>query len=281
MLTIGSDQKISQNFIEQRLLPELRNNISPFGLEVDCLAIRRSSGKLGKIPLDHQNVVREMQVWSKYLRHRPISTILFKDPFVAFNASSLSQIVSSVGENFRLLNSRREEHAAVIQFQHVTEDRLALLKDLDFNHIKINLNETLRSESVVYVNRLLEEFQFPYISFVVQLDGNDVNYLAKFLTIFSEVQPETIIIDASSKNGLNGRDCCFAELSTRLGYIALSSTTVVRYRSKLIGAPRDKLGLGPNACSRFGDCKITNFGSLFDYADSLKNASLPIFQAAF
>lgn len=276
MRTLNPHQATPQDFIAGRLLSALRDNIAPLGLRVDCLSLRHLSDKSGMICFNYKNLLDEIQIWGKYLKHKPLGVTLFKDPLVAFNAYALSEIVSAINENLHLLNSRREEHAAIIRLQHVTEHTFSLLKDLNFNHIKICLNASFNDRQAKHIVNLIEDFQFPYISLIVDIGISDLEFFSRLLKLSVSTQPETIVVNVSSKVDLERRDHYFAELFAQYGYSTCYPSAVVRHRSNLISPPQDNLCLGPNSCSIIGGYKITNHRNILDYSDCLRGSRLPI-----
>ena len=134
-----NEPHIPHEIVLELLNCQLRNNISPLSLEIDCASLRAWSEEHTQERFRYQNLLRELRAWNKYLGRRPVNRVWINEPFVLLDAPGLTELVHAVAQNLKLIKGRHVEYSATLNLTDFSRQNIALLKGLEFNHIQIRV----------------------------------------------------------------------------------------------------------------------------------------------
>ena len=187
-----AEPHLPQEIVIELLHRQVRNNISPMSLEVDCQQLKQWAVENGNERFRHQNLIRELKTWSHFLSHRPFNRVSINEPFLLVDAPNFTEVVHSIGKNLKLLNAHNIEHAITLSTQYVTKDNIALIKGLKFNHMRIRVDESVSIDSLSKLAEMVREFNIPCVSVVMDIQSNTDDVPMLIMEVLSFIRPETL-----------------------------------------------------------------------------------------
>lgn len=278
MLNAARDEPhIPQEVVLELLNCQLRNNISPLALEIDCATMRAWSEEQMQERFRYQNLVRELRAWNKYLGRRPVSRVWMNEPFCLMDAPSLTELVHAVAQNLKLIKGRHVEHIATLSLADFTPQNIALLKGLDFNHVQMRVPVGFELPELQKLKQMLMEFKFPYISVQLDFGSEQPDFTLQLMELLSFIEPATVTFNHKLQNPL--KDVSGEGLTAMLmqfGYFLQEPATILKFYSPLHARPADCVRLGPGAASRFGQLRTLNFTTPSGYHNRVQTSGLPV-----
>lgn len=272
-----SESHMPLDAVERALQRRLRDNIAPLGLEIDCPKLLAWAQHWHEPGFRYQNLVRELRVWSVYLRRRPLARTYFNDPFKLMDAPGLTELVYAIGQTLRLLHGHHVEHCAKLTSTDLTRQNLGLLKGLEFNHICLAVDDDLDLQELQVHRQMLEDFKFKYFSLEFTFDYDDGDFLLHLMELLSYIEPASLRFAGAEPTPLadldrNGLD----KLLMQFGYFLSGHNTLLKVNTPLHKRPRDTLRLGPGERSRFATAQASNFTAPIQYGERLDKNLLPV-----
>lgn len=262
--------------IERLLQQKLRSNIAPFGLELDCNALLGWARQWDEPGFRHQNLVRELRVWSGLLARKPLARTYFSDPFQLLDAPALTEVVYAIGQNLKLLNGHHVEHGVTLNHHDLTRQNLGLLKGLDFNHICLKISDDFDLQELQVHRQMLADFRFAHFSLELDFDAAEPDFLLHLMELLSFIEPASVCFGTGMRAPFAKVDRDgLTTLLMQFGYFLADSGSLLRHGSPLHKRPRDTLCLGPGAGSRFAALQVTNLAAPDQFGARLDAAQLP------
>lgn len=272
-----SEPHIAQEIVLELLHCQLRNNIAPLGLEIDCANLRAWSEEHTQERFRYQNLVRELRAWNKYLGRRPVNRIWINEPFTLMDAPALTELVHAVAQNLKLIKGHHVEHSVTLTLTDFSRQNIALLKGLEFNHVQIRVPEDFELQQLQHLKQLLQEFKFPYISLQLDFDSESSDFMLRLMELLSFIEPSTLGFHPSRTQPLSRlNNEGLTALLMQFGYYLQEPSTILKFYSPLHGRPIDCVRLGPGAASRFGALRTLNFVSPESYQSRVQTSGLPV-----
>jgi hypothetical protein len=268
---------IPQEIVLELLHCQLRNNITPLGLEIDCASLRAWSEEHTEERFRYQNLVRELRAWNKYLGRRPVNRVWINEPFALMDAPSLTELVHAVAQNLKLTKGHHVEHSVTLTLADFSRQNIALIKGLDFNHIQIRVPENFDLLQLQNLKQMLREFKFPYASLQLDFDSESNDFMLRLMELLSFIEPSTLGFHpklTSPFSRVNNEG--LAALLMQFGYYMKEPATILRFHSPLHGRPTDCIRLGPGAACRFGALRTLNFTTPESYQSRVQTSGLPV-----
>lgn len=278
MLNAPADEPhIPQEVVLELLHCQLRNNIAPLALEIDCAAMRAWGEEHLKERFRYQNLVRELRAWNKYLSRRPVSRVWLNEPFCLMDAPSLTELIHAVAQNLKLMKGHHVEHAVTLCLNDFSRENIALLKGLEFNHIQMRVPANFDLPQLQQLKQLLTEFKFTYISLQLDFDSSSGDFNLQLMELLSFIAPSTLTFSPLLQEPLKRVVSeGFTSLLMQFGYFLQEPSTILRFYSPLHGRPADYLRLGPGAACRFGHLRTLNFATPVGYSNRVQTSGLPV-----
>lgn len=274
---VHEEPHLPQEVVLELLHCQLRNNIAPLALEIDCAAMRTWGEEQMLERFRYQNLVRELRAWNHYLNRRPISRILINEPFCLMDAPSLTELTHAIGQNLKLISGNHVEHTATLAIADITRQNIALLKGLGFNHIEIRVPVDFDIQQLRQVKQTLLEFKIAYVSLQLDFGSERDAFSMQLMELLSFVEPATLAFHRSIKDPLAriaGEG--LTALLMQFGYFLHEDNTIMRFNSPLRSRPTDCVRLGPGAASRFGAMRTVNFATAPAYHARVQTNGLPV-----
>lgn len=278
MLNAASDEPhLPQEVVLELLNCQLRNNIAPLAVEVDCAAMRLWGEEQTQERFRYQNLVRELRAWNKYLGRRPVSRVWVNEPFSLMDAPSLTELVHAIAQNLKLIKGRHVEHAVTLSLADFSRQNVALLKGLEFNHIQIRVPAGFELPELQKLKQLLVEFKFSFISLQLDFGSDQADFTLQLMELLSFLEPATVSFHPELENPL-GRITGegLTAMLMQFGYFLQEPATILQFYSPLHGRPADCVRLGPGAASRFGKLRTLNFSTPTGYQQRVQTSGLPV-----
>lgn len=272
-----NEPHIPQEVVLELLNCQLRNNIAPLALEVDCAAMRTWGEEQVQERFRYQNLVRELRAWNKYLGRRPVSRVWINEPFCLMDAPSLTELVHAIAQNLKLIKGRHVEHATTLSLTDFTRQNLALLKGLDFNHILMRVPAGFELAHLQQLKQLLAEFKFPYVSLQLDFSSSQPDFTLQLMELLSFLSPATVGFHKSLQDplkGISGEG--LTAMLMQFGYFLQEPATILQFYSPLHARPADCVRLGPGAASQFGALRTLNFSAPESYQNRVQTSGLPV-----
>lgn len=268
---------LPQEVVLELLNCQLRNNIAPLALEVDCAAMRAWGEQATQERFRYQNLVRELRAWNKYLGRRPVSRVWINEPFCLMDAPSLTEVVHAIAQNLKLIKGRHVEHAVTLGIADFSRQNVALLKGLEFNHIQIRVPAGFELQQLQKLKQMLMEFKFAFISLQLDFGSEQPDFTLQLMELLSFLEPATVSFQQELQNPLK---CITGEGLTAMlmqfGYFLQEPATILQFYSPLHARPADCVRLGPGAASRFGHLRTLNFSTPTGYHNRVQTSGLPV-----
>lgn len=263
--------------VSDLLRRQLRNTIAPLGLDIDCAALAQWGKNAGLARFRHQNLVSELKCWSPYVNRRPISNIHLNEPFALLDAANLTELAHAIGQNLALMQGHHVQHTVTLRERDISRPNIALLKGLNFNHIRARVEKPIELQRLQVLKQSLDEFKFDFISLVIPVEasGNDLAlHLMEMLSFFA---PETLLLECpDDAKALNANLQDMAAMLMQFGYYFQPPAHIVKVRSPLHSRPQDCLRLGPGAQCSLGSMRTSNVVAGEAYQRCLDKLQLPI-----
>lgn len=269
---IDNEPHIAQEVVLELLHCQMRNSIAPLGLEIDCGGLRLWGEQQGWPRFRHQLLIRELKNWNPYLCRRPVNRFYLHEPFAILDAPGLTEFVHAASQNLKLSQGRHTEYLATLEERDVTSENIALLKGLQFNHIRILVYPDYDIEQLGLLQQQIRDFKIPHISFALAFGLEDRDCNLHLLQILSFLEPETLSLQPGSSSSISG----LPALLMQFGYYLRDDNTIIRTKSPLHNISLDCLRLGPGSNSQFGALRTTNFSHPDAYQERLGKCGLPI-----
>jgi hypothetical protein len=272
-----SEPHIPQEIVLELLHCQLRNNIAPLGLEIDCAQLRAWSEEHTDERFRYQNLVRELRAWNKYLGRRPVNRIWINEPFALMDAPALTELVHAVAQNLKLIKGHHVEHSVTLALTDFSRQNIALLKGLEFNHIQIRVPEDFELQQLQNLKQILQEFKFPYISLQLDFDSESSDFMLRLMELLSFIEPSTLGFHPSRNQPfvrINNEG--LTALLMQFGYYLQEPAAILKFHSPFHGRPIDCVRLGPGAASRFGALRTLNFATPDSYQSRVQTSGLPV-----
>lgn len=273
----GSEPHIPHEIVLELLHCQLRNNIAPLGLEIDCANLRAWSEEHAEERFRYQNLVRELRAWNKYLGRRPVNRVWINEPFALMDAPSLTELVHAVAQNLKLTKGHHVEHAVTLTLADFSRQNIALFKGLEFNHIQIRVPEEFDLQQLQNLKQLLREFKFPYVSLQLDFDSGSNDFMLRLMELLSFIEPSTVGFHPTLSapfSRVNNEG--LTALLMQFGYYMKEPATLLQFYSPLHGRPIDCVRLGPGAACRFGALRTLNFATPDSYQSRVQTSGLPV-----
>lgn len=267
---------LPQEVVLELLNCQLRNNIAPLSVEVDCAAMR-VWGEQAQERFRHQNFIRELRAWNKYLGRRPVSRVWINEPFSLMDAPSLTELVHAIGQNLKLIKGRHVEHVVTLSLADFSRQNVALLKGLEFNHVQIRVPAGFDLQQLQKLKQMLGEFKFSFISLQLDFGSDQADFTLQLMELLSFLEPATVSFRSelqSPLKGVSGEG--LTAMLMQFGYFLQEPATILQFYSPLHGRPADSLRLGPGAASRFGHLRTLNFATPGGYHNRVQTSGLPV-----
>lgn len=263
--------------VERALQRRLRDNIAPLGLEIDCPKLLAWAQQWHEPGFRYQNLVRELRIWSGYLRRRPLARTFFNDPFRLMDAPGLTELVYAVGQTLRLLHGHHVEHCVKLTCADLTHQNLGLLKGLEFNHICLAVDADLDLQELQVHRQMLEDFKFKYFSLELACDYDKGDFLLHLMELLSYIEPASVRLAGSGAAPFADSDRDgLGKLLMQFGYFLGDHDNLLKVSTPLHKRPSDTLRLGPGERSRFATTHASNFAAPMQYGERLDRNLLPI-----
>lgn len=269
---LDKEPHISHEVILELLHCQIRNSIAPLGLEIDCAHLRLWGEQQGWPRFRHQLLIRELKNWNQYLCRRPVNRFYLHQPFAILDAPNLTELVYSASQNLKLNQGKHTEYLATLNESDVTSENIALLKGLQFNHIRLLVPLDYDIEQLSLLQQQIRDYKISHISFALTFSLQERDCNLHLLQLLSFLEPETLQLQPGSSEAIPG----LPALLMQFGYYLRDATTIIRTKSPLHTSPIDCLRLGPGSCSRFGALRTTNFHHPDAYQERLSKCGLPI-----
>lgn len=273
----GEEPHLPQEVVLELLHCQLRNNIAPLAVEVDCAAMRTWGEQQTQERFRYQNLVRELRAWNKYLGRRPVSRVWVNEPFCLMDAPSLTELVHAVAQNLKLIKGRHVEHAVTLNLADLSRQNIALLKGLEFNHVQIRVPAGFELPQLQKLKQTLVEFKFPFISLQLDFGSDQADFTLQLMELLSFLEPTTVSFHQALQEPLK---CITGEGLTAMlmqfGYFLQEPATILQFYSPLHARPADIVRLGPGAASRFGQLRTLNFSTATGYHNRVQTNGLPV-----
>jgi hypothetical protein len=272
-----SEPHIAQEIVLELLNCQLRNNISPLGLEIDCAVLRTWSEEYAQERFRYQNLVRELRAWNKYLGRRPVNRIWINEPFTLMDAPALTELVHAVAQNLKLIKGHHVEHTVTLALGDFSRQNIALLKGLEFNHVQIRVPEDFELQQLQNLKQLLQDFKFPYISLQLDFASENNDFMMRLMELLSFIRPSTLSFHPSLQEPFKRVNPeGLTALLMQFGYYLQPPSTILQFHSPLHGRPVDCVRLGPGATSQFGALRTLNFITPESYQSRVQTSGLPV-----
>lgn len=258
-------------------------NIAPLAV---CVNIPLQSGAGGFPAALYDALGREIAGQPDCHRQRPVSQLMWRNPFYRAGLGDLTAAMHKLGSHFRLLSEAHEYCAEVDIFQ-TTEEQVALLRGLGFNQLLMTftpaaLASDLHGGSALLAKRMraLRDYGFTSlgIKLVYGFDAQKPQQLRRLIATIIELQPERVYLNdaleryhwdplaaaCASSNDLQDHFTLLFDALRSAGYRVLGNDCFVLPGDALAGAQHrsrlrrtllnynasnaaDLLGLGPGA----------------------------------
>lgn len=175
-----------------RLTQKLRQDAH---LPIDICIDSQRLEKLKHLPFSASGLIaKEIKLWGALIGHHPVNNLLFNTPFEVLEPFELTEILHALATSFKLSENKTRTFRVTVAPGAITEDHIALLKGLGFNHVQIVLNhdEIEDIETLINAKIVLNSFSIKDISFLIRkLDlGNALQVQIKQLK--DHVEPNFI-----------------------------------------------------------------------------------------
>lgn len=274
---IRDEPHIPQEVVLELLNCQLRNNIAPLALELDCPPMRVWGEEHLQERFRYQNLVRELRAWNKYLGRRPVSRVWVNEPFTLMDAPSLTELVHAIAQNLKLIKGRHVEHAVTLTLADCTRQNIALLKGLEFNHVLIRVPTGFDLSQLQQLKQMLDEFKFSFISLQLDFGSEQPDFTLQLMELLSFLEPATVSFHTQLQNPLNritGEG--LTAMLMQFGYFLQEPATILQFYSPLHARPTDCVRLGPGAASQLGKLRTLNFVTPTGYYDRVQASGLPV-----
>lgn len=268
---------LPQEVVLELLNCQLRNNIAPLALEIDCADLRAWGEEQVQERFRYQNLVRELRAWNRYLGRRPVNRVWINEPFCLMDAPSLTELVHAIAQNLKLTKGRHVEHAVTLNLSDISRQNVALFKGLEFNHIIIRVPAGFELSRLQQLKQLIQEFKFPYTSLQLDFSSSEPDFTLQLMELLSFLEPATIGFHQRLQDplkGISGEG--LTAMLMQFGYFLQEPATILQFYSPLHARPTDCVRLGPGAASRFGPLRTLNFSTPASYNDRVQTTGLPI-----
>lgn len=254
---------------------QIRRSIVPISLNINCQAAQQNALSQCGSAFSYQYFLKELKLWSRYLKCRPVHRLWINDPFCIMDAPNLTELVHTIGQHFRLSRGNQKEYAAVLSCQSATREHIALLKGLEFNHIQLYLLPHCSLEEAIALRNCINDFKFSYMSlrfdklFVTQ----DTN-LTRQIELIKTLSPDAIFLPSQPKS----QPALAEHLLNALhppSYELEWPSQLVRPSNRLPLCPQDIIAIGPGERSVIGRVPITNTLDYLEYSRRLHFNLLP------
>lgn len=275
--TAHEEPHLPQEVVLELLHCQLRNNIAPLALEIDCAAMRTWGEEYMQERFRYQNLVRELRAWNKYLSRRPVNRVWINEPFCLMDAPSLTELVHAIGQNLKLIKGAHVEHAVTLSLPDISRQNIALLKGLEFNHAHIRVPAEFDVQELQQIKQMLLEFKFTYVSLQLDFASETENFSLQLMELLSFIEPAILTFSPNIKEPLSriGGEG-LTSLLMQFGYFLQEPATIMRFHSPLHGRPTDCVRLGPGAACRFGPLRTLNFTTSSGYQNRVQTTGLPV-----
>ncbi len=274
LLISNTEASLAPEIVERLLSDRLRDTISPLSLEIDCAALKNWSLDQAHERFRHQNLIKELRLWSNYLHRRPVNRLWINDPFTLMDAPNLTELIYAIGQNMRLRQGHHIEHTISMSCHALTRQNVALLRGLEFNHIQVKLLPDCTLEQMQELKALLVEFKFTFISFEIDVNKDPSLDALRIMEILSFLTPDTLYLHPSQLD-INGIEH-LTPMLMQFGYYFQAPNLILKFHSPLHTRPGDCIRLGPGSSTSLNGLRITNLSSSEAYATHLKRDLLPI-----
>lgn len=273
----NDEPHLALDVIERLLRQKLRNNIAPYALEVDAPLLLQWSAQWDEPPFRHQNLVRELRVWSEFLARKPLVRTFFNEPFRLMDAAGLTELVYAIGENFKLLHGHYMEHGVTLSHSDLTHQNLALLKGLEFNHVCLKISQDFDLQELQVHRHMLDDFKFRHVSLELNFDSAGFDFLLHLMELLSFIKPASVHFASVASSPFQHVDReGLTSLLMQFGYFLSDSGTLLKFHSPLSKRPQDILRLGPACSSHLSNLRVTNFSTPLQYGARLDKKDLPV-----
>lgn len=270
------DNNMPHELAENLLRRQISDNIAPISMELDCRHLTDWADKHDLGRFRHKYIIQELKSWSRLLSHRPIIRICIDDPFELIDAPNFTELVYAVGQHFKVLVGLHVEHAVTVDVSALTSENIALLKGLNFNHIRLRTDLPLDTKQLKRAKQKVSDFKIDRFSLVVDGDTDDDNLPMQLMECLSFVQPETLTLSRKQMASLQQQQQNLATVLMQFGYYLHQGQRIIKFRSPFAELPKDRLRLGPEASSQFGRLCATNISDPDGYFGHIHKAQLPI-----
>jgi hypothetical protein len=268
---------LPQEVVLELLHCQLRNNIGPLAVEVDCAAMRAWGEQQTQERFRYQNLVRELRAWNKYLGRRPVSRVWINEPFCLMDAPSLTELIHAIAQNLKLIKGRHVEHVVTLNLADFSRQNIALLKGLEFNHVQIRVPVGFELQQLQKLKQMLVEFKFSFISLQLDFGSDQADFTLQLMELLSFLEPATVSFQRDLQNPLTritGEG--LTAMLMQFGYFLQEPATILQFYSPLHARPADCVRLGPGAASLFGQLRTLNFSTPAGYHNRVQTNGLPV-----
>lgn len=274
----SSEAFISQDIVERMLAGQLRDNITPLSIEIDCTALRKWAQEQAQERFRHQNLIKELRLWAPLISRRPVNRLWLNDPFLIMDAPSLTELVYGLGQNLKLMQGRHIEHMVTLGETEFTRQNIALLRGLEFNHIQIRVNaDAVCIRTLQNLVQTLADFKFSFISIHLGITSALTDSSLIIMELLSFIAPATLTLSQASNQPIDFRSVeSLVPMLMQFGYFFQAPDTLMKFQSPLHNRPRDCLRLGPASVSVLGRLSVHNSPNARHYLGCLAQGQLPV-----